>query len=153
MKFEFSFEKLLDHKKTLEDVAKRNWAEKKALLDAELEKLDQMYQLIDDSRKRAMDLAITGGAQGPMLVGIDEFINGQKIRIERHRSQIRELMAEVERLHELLVEAAKERKTLEKLRERKLEEFRLLRRKKEAKEIDELVVTRFGKNLDGSKQG
>ena len=146
MKFEFSFEKLLDHKKTLEDIARRNWAEKRRELDAGLKKLEDMFGQIDESRQRALALGTSGGATGPALVQIDEFINGQKIRIERHRASLRELMAEVERLHELLVEAAKERKTLEKLKERRLEEFKKLQKKREAKEIDELVTTRFGKN-------
>ena len=146
MKFEFSFEKLLEHKKTLEDIARRNWAEKQGELDKGLKKLEDMFGQIDESRQRALTLGTNGGATGPALVQIDEFINGQKIRIERHRASLRELMAEVERLHELLVEAAKERKTLEKLKERRLEEFKKLQKKREAKEIDELVTTRFGKN-------
>ncbi|MSW63832.1 MAG: hypothetical protein F2825_02965, partial [Actinobacteria bacterium] len=56
MKFEFSFEKLLDHKKTLEDIARRNWAEKRRELDAGLKKLEDMFGQIDESRQRALAL-------------------------------------------------------------------------------------------------
>ena len=143
MKFTFSFQKLLDHKRALEDVARRNWLEAKSSVDRADAELKAMYGQIDQARMRVGDLEREGGPRGPALAQIDEFINGQKIRIERHRLRMRELIAEAERLQEILIEAAKERKTLDKLRERRLEEYKVQRKKRELKQVDELVVTRF----------
>jgi flagellar FliJ protein len=149
-KFKFAFDKLLDHKRTLEDIARREYFEAQRLVDEAQKVLDEMYLRIDESRVRALDLATNGGEQAPALSQIDEFINLQKIRIERHRLKMRELIAEAEQRHEILIEAAKERKTLEKLRERRMEEYQLQAKLAEEKEVDELVVTRF-KPIDGER--
>jgi flagellar FliJ protein len=142
-KFKFAFDKLLDHKRTLEDVARREYFDAQRLVDLAKEELEEMYKRIDESRVRAHDIETAGGRQAPTLSQIDEFINLQKIRIERHRLKIRELNAVAEQKQELLIEAAKERKTLEKLREKRMEEYDLQAKLAEMKEVDELVVTRF----------
>ena len=143
MKFEFSFQKLLDHKASLEDIARRDWLQARSSVEAANRELEAMYGQIDAARVRASSLEITGGTQAASLSQIDHFISGQKILIERHRAHIRELVADEERKQVLVVEAARERKTLEKLKERRLEEYRLRRKKLELKQVDELVVTRF----------
>ena len=149
MKFNFVFEKVLGHKRTMEDIARRDWSEAQAIADKSMRELEKMYAQVDSARVRASELETTGGRLGPELSQIDEFINGQKIRIERHREKVRELLGEAERLQAILVEAAKERKTFEKLKERRLEEYRGLKKKLELKEVDELIVTRFGRK-DGT---
>lgn len=143
MKFEFAFEKLLAHKRSLEDLARRGYLEAESFVVAAKKELDGFYGQIEDSRQRVARLESEGGPMASALAQIDEFIRGQKIRIERQKLRLRDLMAEAERHHEILIEAAKERKTLEKLRERRLSEFRLRRKKREMKAVDELVVTRF----------
>jgi flagellar FliJ protein len=143
MKFEFSLESLLEHRRRIEDVAQRDWAEAQAKVDEAVAKLNDYYDQVDQARHRSAALENEGGAQSGALISIDEFIGGQKYRIEAQRQAIRELKTEAERRQEILIEAAKETKTLEKLKERQLEEFKLKRRKLEAKENDELVVTRF----------
>ena len=143
MKFTFAFEKLLDHKRKLEDVARRDYFEARGKVEDGMRKLTELFKQIDDARKRASGLEIKGGTSAPALGQIDEFISGQKLRIERHRADLRVLMAESERLQEVLIEAAKEKKTLDKLKERRLEEYKIRRKKSEMKEADEFVVTRF----------
>ena len=143
MKFDFPFEKLLDHKRTLENEAVRYFNEAQSKLDEANVSLNTMFELVDHSRQRAGQLNQTGGAQLPELGMLSEFITGQKLRVERQRLTIRELSVEAERRQELVILAARERKALEKLREKRLEEFKKLRKKREEKEMDELVVTRF----------
>lgn len=143
MKFSFAFDRLLEHKRQLEHMARRNWLEAQAKVDESLRKLEQMYLQIDEARNRSSTLQIQGGQHAGALSQINDFIAGQKIRIERHRLEMRELMSEAERLQEILVEAAKEKKTLDRLRERRLEEYKLRRKKMELKAVDELTVTRF----------
>lgn len=143
MKFEFSLESLLEHRRRLEEVAQRDWAEAQAKVDRAVARLNEYYDQVDQARHRSASLETQGGAQAGALISIDEFIAGQRYRIETQRQTIRELKVEAERLQEILIEAAKETKTLEKLKERQFEEFKLKRRKAETKAIDELVVTRF----------
>jgi len=151
MKFEFAFEKLLAHKRSLEDLARRGYLEAEALVVAAKKELDGFYGHVEDSRLRSARLESRGGPMASALAQIDEFIRGQKIRIERQKLRLRDLMAEAERRQEILIEAAKERKTLEKLRERRLSEFRLRRKKNEMKAVDELVVTRFKRDDERSE--
>jgi flagellar FliJ protein len=147
-RFAFSFEKLLNHRHKLEDLARRNWLEAQAQVDAATKKLGQIFEEIDQARSRVGELTRTGGRHAIALAQVDEFINGQKIRVERQRGEIRTLTTEAERLHEILVEAAKEKRILEKLRERQIDEFKFRRKKQELKEVDELVVTRFRHSKD-----
>lgn len=142
-KFVFSFEKLLEHKRRLEDSARRDWLEAQAKADEATRELQGMYDQIENSRKRASDLESAGGAHAAHLSQIDAFINGQKIRIERFRKTIQELMAAAEEKHRLLVEAARERKILDKLKEKKQNEHRKMMKKHELKVMDDLVVTRY----------
>lgn len=142
MKFRFSLEKLLEHKRQLEGEAQREYALAQARLDEANAELNRMYSLVDESRKRAGVLSENGGALAPALGQIDEFINGQKMRIERFRVEMRKFVTDAEIKREALIEAAKERRTIEKLKEKKESEFRLKKKKHEMKVIDDLVVTR-----------
>lgn len=143
MKFSFPYEKILDHRKTVEEIARKEFMAARALVVAAEEKLRSLYDEIAASRARAGRLERAGGAQGPSLILIAEFIDGQKIRIERQRQKIRELQRDAEQKQEALIEAAKEYKTLEKLKEKRSKEFKRALKKKELKEIDEIVTTRF----------
>jgi flagellar FliJ protein len=143
MKFDFPFESLLHHKKQSEGVARRSHMEAQAKVDSAKQRLKNLYEAIDEARSRVASIERNGGMRAPELSLIDDFINGQKLLIVKQREEIRELSFEAERTLEILVEAAKETKTLEKLKERKFEEFKLLRKRKELKAVDELVVTRF----------
>ncbi len=142
MKFEFSFEKILNHRRGLEDIARRDWLVANGKLNQAMKELDALFAQIEDSRLRASKIERGGGPLAPQLAMTDQFINGQKIRVEKKRLEVRELMGEAERLHEILVEAAREKKVLEKLRERRFADYKLLRKKMELKAADELTVTR-----------
>lgn len=143
MKFRYAFEKILQHKRTVEDMARKEYAEAQAKVDAAENELKGLYNVIDQSRSMGGKMQTEGGAHGPALAQIDEFIRGQNIRIERQKQKIRELRGYAEEKQEILLAAAKERKTYEKLREKKLEEFKDYRKKRELKEVDDMVVTRF----------
>ncbi len=143
MKFEFSYQQLLEYRKRLEELAQiENVAAQKQVDVAEVE-LERMYQQIDDSRQRARMLEVQGGKQAPSLAFIDDFINKHKIRIEMQRRVIRELKQIAEIKQQALVAAAKEYKILEKLKARKLVEYKEVMKKRELKQVDELVTTRF----------
>lgn len=143
MKFSFPYDKLLDHRKMLEEIARKDYISARTQADDAEAKLRAMYDDVSSARDRAGRLEVMGGPQGPLLSLISDFIDGQKIRIERQRQTIRELLAVVEEKHEALIEAAREHKTLQKLKERRLKEFKRQLKKKELKEVDEMVTTRF----------
>lgn len=148
MKFTFPLEKILKHKRSMEDMAKREWAEAQAQVDQGMQELNKMYSTIDEVRQMGSAREATGSARGFELSQVDSFIHGHKIRIEHHRQKLRVLMGKAEELHEKLVLAARERKTFEKLRETKFEEYKAMRKKMELKQMDELATTRFKGNTE-----
>jgi flagellar export protein FliJ len=77
------------------------------------------------------------------LDALDQFADGQKIRIARQREVIINHTTIVEQKQEILVAAAKETKILERLKEKQMLKYKKERQKQEAKANDELVVTRF----------
>jgi flagellar protein FliJ len=151
MSFEFSLEVLLEHKRRLQDEARRVWAEAQAKVDDAVNELNGFYKQVDDTRLTNQTLEKSGGALASRLVMNDGFIEGQKIRIERQRLKIRDLKSAAEILHEQMVEAARETKTLEKLKEKRKEEFKKKMRVREMKENDEIVTLRHKRDAWGTE--
>jgi flagellar FliJ protein len=149
MKFKFSYQQLLEHRKRLEDLAQKDFSIAQKDVDVAEADLEKMYQQIDDSRQNASVLQAKGGDQAPSLVLIDHFINNHKLRIEMQRKKIRDLKSIAEEKQQALVNAAKEYKILEKLREKRVIEFKDLLKKRELKFVDDLTTMRFkrGENL------
>ncbi len=143
MKFNFSYQQLLEYRKRLEELAQRDYLLAQKEVDDAAADLERMYQQIDDSRQRARMLEVKGGKQAPSLALIDDFITKHKIRIEMQRKKIREFQQVAETKQQALVIAAKEYKILEKLKEKRLLEHKAILKKRELKRVDELVTTRF----------
>ena len=147
MAFRFRLQKVLDHRGRLEDEAKRDYFTAQANTRTALGELENLYVAIDEARVRGHQL-VTGGQDpriAPTLQHTDLFINGQKIRIENQRAKIRELKAIEEEKQDLLAQAAREKKTLEKLREKHLQEYRAEQARREQEEADDLAVMRYGR--------
>lgn len=142
MSYEFSLEVVLEHRRKLENEARRRWVEAQSLVDQAIAELNVMYDQVDAARASNLETERSGGTTAARLVANDNFIAGQKFRIEAQRMKIRDLKMTADELQEAMVEAAKETKTLEKLKERGFEEWKKERRKREMKETDELVILR-----------
>lgn len=138
MSFRFVYQKLLQHRKTLEDIAQRDVAEANANLMKCRQELDALYKSIDDSRTEAMSIAKAGGSFGAELSGMDQFIMGQNLRIQKKRLELRELQRVEEELMAVLVEKSQEKKVLEKLREKRMLQHRKIQKKREAKALDDI---------------
>ena len=89
-------------------------------------------------------------AQRCQTNAIDEELNWSYSYLNRLTHEIREsekrltqLQSEVQAQKEVVIEAAKKRKTLASLRAKKEKEFLVALDKQEQKEIDDLVVTRY----------
>jgi|SaaInlStandDraft_6_1057023.scaffolds.fasta_scaffold18565_2 flagellar protein FliJ len=143
MAFKFNLETLLKHRKRVEEEAQRVYFEAKSKADAALAEIEQMYDKIDEARQRAEALETEGGDVSQYVIQIDQFIMGQKLKIEMKKVIVRELLSEAEEKHELLTEASQEFKIIEKLKENKKAEYLKIKRKKEQKKLDENSVIRF----------
>jgi flagellar export protein FliJ len=145
LKFKFSYQKLLEHRKLEEDVARRDAAEAQKAVDRMKLVIEGMYDQIDDSRLRALKVERAGGSCSQSLSGTDEFITGQKKLIEMKKHELRGLMQIAEAAREVLVAKAKDTKILLKLRENRQLAHRAHEKKREIKINDDLATMRFGR--------
>ncbi|MNT86096.1 Flagellar FliJ protein [compost metagenome] len=88
-------------------------------------------------------MAKQGGAQGPALMEIHEFLKGQRQRIQFQEQKVQEFEKLVEAKREILRQAAMDYKIMEKMRENKFEAYRQERIATEQKENDEQSILRF----------
>jgi flagellar protein FliJ len=147
MKFEFRFQVLLDHRGRLEDIAKRDLAEAQRELDDCLTGIKNMYAAITDAREITAREQQVGDSRAVEQIRANEFfMEGQKVRIENERQKARALMSKVEDRQEKLIEAARERKKIDKLRERMKRAHKKEQRRLETKRIDDLVTIRAGRS-------
>lgn len=143
MKFKFPLQKVMEHRKTLENIAQRDFQE----AAAEHAKQVKIREAMEEQLRQAYDRAFqvqhsVEGSTSEQLKQIHDFILGQKVRIERQSAKIQECDKLVEEKREILREKAVDYKIIEKLREKRKTEFELEMRKKEQTELDEVSILR-----------
>ena len=145
MRFKFSLESVLKHRQRLEDEAKKNFTESQKKLDDAKVVLGEMYKLIDRSREEIAQFQMNKVAtKVSQILERESFIHGQGLRITSQRQTIRILQQDLEEKQEALILALRERKTLEKLKEKKKREHDMEVAQKEALLLDEIATIRAG---------
>jgi flagellar FliJ protein len=146
MKFRFGLEKVLQHRKIVEDLAQRDFQEAQAALHLEIQKLEDMNRAVVSARAEAYRLQSEGGKNTtPALGQIDDFIQGQDLRKENQKKKIKECESLVESYREILRQRAIESKIMIELKDKKKTEFQVEQKKREQKFVDEMNVMRFRK--------
>lgn len=143
MKFKFPLQKVLEHRKLRENLVQKDFQDAQALLTEQQNKLDKLNQQVTEAYERSGQLTKMGGAQGPALMEIHEFLKGQRRRIHLQEQKVQEFEKLVEAKREILKQAAQEYKIMEKMRENKFEAYRQERLTKEQNENDEQSILRF----------
>jgi flagellar FliJ protein len=141
--FQFRLETLLKHRRALQDIAQKDYAEAEAKVRAKLDYIKSLYAEIDQARKERSRAEAKLAFTANSLSGVEEFIALTYIKIERARKEARELMQIMEQKHAILIEKAKERKIIEKIKERKMFEYKAELKKLEAKEMDDMTSMRY----------
>lgn len=143
MAFQFRLEKVLRHRKNLEQLAKKNYLiALNQFIDSET-KLKNLNMEIEKAQLERHNLVVQGGIQSERLCQIFEYIKGIEIKIERQKIEVKKNLAIVEELKLVLQEAAIEYKMIEKLKERKHESYRQNEKKLEEKIQTEMTNARF----------
>ncbi len=142
-KFKFPLQKVMQHRKTVEDLAQRDFEEAMSEYNRQLNKLEQMEQAKKDARLHAFGDQYKAGKASPGLIQVGDFLKGQDIRIEKQKERIKECESLVEKLREILRQRAIEYKIIEELKDRQRKEFKIEQNKKEQKRVDESNVMRF----------
>ncbi len=148
MAFRFSLEPVRKHRKRQEELAKRDLMEAQAKVQRVLEEIEAMYNRADEVRREIFMAQGRGLAKDIELVRqMEFFLIGHRVRIKKKREVARELMMSEEAYLEKLVEASKDRKAMEKLREKRLSEYKIKMAKLEAKELDDISTMRHSRRL------
>lgn len=140
MKFRFRYHQLLNYRKALEDVAYADYAEAAQATRRAEEKLVILNESVTRAHQEIAEVKKRGGSPSEKLVRLDQFISGQKIRIQNLKYEIRQLKMREEELQDILRHRAIERKTLDKLREKQRVEWREELKKREGRVLDEIAT-------------
>ncbi len=144
MKFKFKLEKVLVHRKILENIAQKDFQEAQAACNLQIDVLNRLKLEKSDARKKAFsDQSQTGGQVLESLKQVHDFIQLQDIRIENQIKTIAECEKLVEARREVLRQKAMDTKIIEKLKEKKKQQYLEEERIGEQKELDDNSSMRF----------
>lgn len=146
-KFVFPLQGLLRQRKHVEQQRQRELAEKQAVvtaLEGELRSLEQTVSTaVEDVRKNRL----VGTIDLHFLAAHRRFMLGMQRRAMELAQKIAAARKQADEARQLLSEAAKARKVVEKLRERQFERWRAGIAKKELEELDEVGMQISYRNL------
>lgn len=150
--FTFRFQSILDVKTRLEDLKKAKFGEANEELRIQTEK---MSVLVKEQKLQyaAMKEKNEKGITPQDFIVYNNYMQRLKQAIEIQKKVIEKAKLAVEAARKELVEASKERKKFETLKEKKLEEYWEEYYKKEQLALDEIVSYKYnGGVVDGSEE-
>ena len=132
-KFIFKLQSVLNLRKQKEDSIKNELANATRKLEAEKRKLSELETMLEDTVREFNEK--TKKTTVHELIEFNEYLSLLNSRIKTQKENVNNAAQYVDTVREELVKAVKERKILEKLRERQFEEFLLSRRSSSRKQM------------------
>jgi len=143
-KFRFRFETLLAHRRRIEDQRQRDLAKH---LRTRMILVDQIRDMQETIRQSKQEM--TDGLVGHVdLTRVGQFARYSGHAAARARQivvRLASLEKQIEQARQALVEATRQRKALEKLREKHEAQWQYEQNRRETNELDELAVTRYAR--------
>lgn len=146
-KFSFKFEAVLKQRKMREEDALRALGNAQRAYQEELSNKSRLLSTLERSLRRREEL---GGDAVPALAFQleEEYIRGTKQRLVRADQAILRASRNVEKALRAYLNARKQSRAIEVLREKAYEEYRRERAKLEQKRLDDLTVMRLRLNQE-----
>jgi flagellar FliJ protein len=141
MRFPFSLQPFLDWKRNLEEVAQIRLTAKLTLLKAQEEEIEKLI-LKRLAYEEALRNKTSRGIPAPEYVLYKQFSEESRMELKTREQKKKEMIREIEQDREKLVQLSKEKKILERLKEKKQKAFLYQAEKSEQKRNDEMVITR-----------
>ncbi|MDY0191569.1 MAG: flagellar export protein FliJ [Desulfuromonas sp.] len=135
----FKLQAVLDHRQRLEDLAKQTLAEaiqKEQLLMSKM--TDETGELAEICRSYEERQSI--GMQGHEFMLYENRISHKRQLLTKLDRQLEEARQQVRRTRQALADASREKKLLEKLKEKKTEEIKQELNRQEMMQIDEVAI-------------
>ncbi len=141
--FEFKLQKVMETTKTREELRKRElakalvvFAQNESLLEAMLDRLEEQ---IEEYNTRKLKPSMTASD----LINFSHYTEKLLTDIQHQKKTIEDLAEKVRQHREKLIEITKDKKILERLKERRYEEYRKKLRSIEQKFMDELSIRAY----------
>jgi flagellar FliJ protein len=142
-KFSFSLDKVLRHRHIQADLAQKDFIDAQNNLNDEIAKLENMKDLKEAALEQRRQTVQQSQSWSATVEQINTYLAGQDVRIRNQTERLTEFENIVESRRQILQEALTAAKIIEKLREKKKEEFMKEVANYEQQEMDELSVMRF----------
>lgn len=136
-RFQFELDGVLRQRKNTEHIAQKRLAEAVqtlTLLQDQLKRLDEGVQAVNQQMR---EKHLTGSIDVSLIAQHRRYILGMERQALELARKIAEAQTKVRQAQQNLVEAAKQRKSIEKLRDRQFEQFVERQFKKENEQLDE----------------
>ncbi len=144
-KYAFKLEPLYDYRQRLEDICKKEFGEALRKLDDEETKLEALNDGYRRSKEEIDKLKEDGGQATEINMYYDYFRG-----LETHINEQKRIIVEVRTLFEgkrgKLVEATKDRKVVETLKDRSIETYNQKLGKEEQKATDDIVSSMYNRS-------
>ncbi|MEC9282152.1 MAG: flagellar FliJ family protein [Bdellovibrionota bacterium] len=142
-KFKFKYESVLKLRASKEDKAKRDYAE---ALERETSAKKEKQSCIENVKKYREYIAVLEkSGQIHEIINILEIIRGTESKIHYKEQEILGLAHITKQKHHVYMELYKDRKALEKLKEKQSEAYTKDAKKKQTRKIEDMVLSRFGR--------
>ena len=142
MRFVFKLQALLNWKKNLEELSQMRLADKLKYLQTQEEEIHNLRNQRSAYAQEMNERSLRGLKAGEYLTYQQYFEESYKdliLKVEKKKHTI----LEIEREREKLIAFTKQRKILEKLKEKKLEKFRYQAEREEQIKNDERAIRRY----------
>ncbi|MBZ5495427.1 MAG: flagellar export protein FliJ [Acidobacteriia bacterium] len=141
-KFLFRLETLLQHRRNLEEKERTAFSTIRAKLRAELDGRESLY-LRQAQTLSELALKKLGDCDSREIAWYYRFLDRLGQELEQSAKRIVQLEKQLEAQKQIMIEASRDKKMIENLRNKREKEFVVSLEREEQKAIDEIVVTRF----------
>lgn len=146
MAYRFRLETVLTYRQNLEELAQQKLATEQIMLKKHLQRLEELraerQEMIDDFEERKKK-----SLAAALFSFLMEGINAKEREIQVQRTTVETQRRVVETAREKLKDRIKDRKVIERARERDYQKYMKEFLRKEQNESDEQAVLRYGRNI------
>ncbi len=151
-RFNFELDGVLRQRKNVEHLAQKNLAEAMKTMVELQDKLRRLDESVKQVSEDVRQNHLVGEIEVSFIAAHRRYLVGMERAALDLARQIAEAQAKVQRAQQRLVETSKERKTIEKLRDRQFERWMSEQTKRENDNLDEAgMQIAFGNLTDGAR--
>lgn len=136
--FRFKLEGVLRHRKHVEREHQRAVSELLARMAQMQQELQEIDRTVADSTEHLRGSHLTGSIDLTYLTAHRRFVAAQRMRAAELVQRMARLQQQIDQARQALAEAAKQRKIIEKLREKRLARWRADQQRAEMAQLDEV---------------